>query len=140
MKVGSLLYSLTLNNRFIKNDYIGEIKSVSYSNYHYMGDVNSPDISGKIRGIDYTKKIDGKLHSHIHEIITIKNLGKIYIERNGKEIYEDNYNDETVIIKGNGKCITPIVSLQHINNSQLLWKATIDKSKLDFIVEVTIYV
>ncbi|MDU1764321.1 MAG: hypothetical protein E6809_09450, partial [Anaerococcus vaginalis] len=81
-----------------------------------------------------------KLHSHIHEIITIKNLGKIYIERNGKEIYEDNYNDETVIIKGNGKCITPIVSLQHINNSQLLWKATIDKSKLDFIVEVTIYV
>ncbi|MEJ7506211.1 hypothetical protein WL523_11855 [Staphylococcus warneri] len=82
--------------------------------------------------------ISNSIYEHFMKQVFIT-PGNIAIEY-GEEIYEDNYNDETVIIKGNGKCITPIVSLQHINNSQLLWKATIDKSKLDFIVEVTIYV
>ena len=140
MKVGNPLYSLILNNRFVKNDDIGELESTLYSNYHYMGEVTFSNLNGKVRGIDYTKKVNGKIYSHIHEIITLKNLGKIYIERNGNEVYEDNHNDDIIILKGDGKCITPIESLKDINDSQLLWKATINKSELNFIVEVTIYV
>ena len=134
-----LLYKLTLYNRFVKNDSIGKVESTYYANYHYLGDVESDLFNGKIRGIDYTQKFNNTTYSHIHETITIKNLGKIYIERNGREINTNIYSDETIVIQGKGKCVTPIPSLNQINNSSLYWEAIINKSKLNFIVEVTIY-
>lgn len=126
-----LLYEI--EGRFVKIEQIGAVPAGERTNFHYMADVDGPQIQGKLRGIDYSRTVDGVVHVDIREILTTEDGEKVYITRSGRSESQD---DDGVLIRGDGQAETAAERLAWLNDAAIGWEARLKRDSVDYTAKV----
>ena len=122
----------TMSARFVKIEKLGKmINGGERTNFHYMGNIEGNNISGVCRGIDYAEINNGLISVNVRESITTPLAGKIYIERKGYSILNNEPSD--IIIVGSSYIAeTNSEDLLFISDSDFKWEAKLNWNSENF--------
>ncbi len=122
--LGTMLFSVEA--RFVKLDRIGMVPEGERVNAHFMGDATGLLGPGKLRGIDYsTKRSDGVVAIHVHEVFTSDDNYLIAIERQGLGTPE---GETTLLVSGTGWArAAQDNQAAWLNDTPIVWHGSINK-------------
>lgn len=127
-----LLYQI--NGRFVKREVIGDVPSGERTNFHYMAEIDGPELKGLLRGIDYALTVDSVVNVHIHEVLTTEEGDLITLERIGRS--QPSEEEGITIIQGEGRAQTASERYAWLNEVPLVWQARFDKNSIHFTAHV----
>jgi hypothetical protein len=119
-----------ISGRFVKIEKIGLVPEGDRSNFHYLAEVEGPEIKGQLRGIDYSVTVDGVVNVNILEVLTTEGGDKIFIERSGRSI--PGGTEGEVLLRGEGKARTAFPELAWINQVPLTWEAHLRRDSVEY--------
>ena len=126
-----LLYAIT--GRFVKIEKIGQVPKGERTNFHFMAEVEGPEVRGKLRGIDYSRAVDGVVHVDIYEVLTTIEGEKVFLKRSG--LSETRDGDE-ILIRGEGRAETAAERLSWLNQTDIGWEAHLRPSSVEYTAKV----